>query len=154
MACASGKSEETIEVLVELGADWTATTLPDLSIFHLACLNGHDLILKLLLNMKVRRNEGGEALQMRANGQGVHPIHFAAASKTGSLCLDLLVALGVDVNMRAAAHPDSNAITAMHVAALNNRTSCALILYNNGSYCSLLCLFRFVSFCPTLVIQP
>lgn len=115
-------------MLVELGADWTATTLPGLSIFDLACLNGHDLILKLLLGMK--------AMEMCANGQGVHPIHFAAASKTGSLCLDLLVAEGVDVNTRSAAHHDSNGITAMHVAALNNRTSCALILYNNGSYCS------------------
>ena len=65
---------------------------------------------------------------MKVNSKGVHPLHFAAASKTGSLCLDLLVSLNVDINM--ATYVEGT--TAMHIAALNNRTSCALILYSNG----------------------
>lgn len=124
MACASGKSEETIQLLISMGADYNATLLSELSIFHLACLNGHDIILKQLLNMKV----GDEKLQMKCTSKGVHPIHFAAASKTGSLCLDILVALGVDVNMATY----GEGTTPMHIAAMNNRTSCALILFSNG----------------------
>jgi len=119
VACASGKSEDTIQLLLDLGADHSATTQTELSIFHLACLNGHDHILKQLLSLK---------LEMKCSGKGVHPIHFAAASKTGSLCLDLLVAAGVDVNLTT--HADGT--SPMHIAALNNRTSCALILFSNG----------------------
>ncbi len=67
-------------------------------------------------------------LEMKCTSKGVHPIHFAAASKTGSLCLDLLVAVDVDVNL--ATYVDGTC--PMHIAALNNRTSCALILFSNG----------------------
>lgn len=130
-ACASGKSEETIELLINLGADYNATTSGELSIFHLACLNGHDHILKQLLTLRVN----SESLEMKVNSKGVHPIHYAAACKTGSLCLDLLVSVGVDVNM--ATYVEGT--TAMHVAALNNRTSCALILFSNGREKVLIC---------------
>ena len=121
MACASGKSEETINLLIELGADCEATTVYDSSIFHLACLNGHDMIVKELL---YKHN-----LPMKVNNKGFHPLHYAAACKQGGFCLELLVSLNVDVNL--ASHVDGT--TPMHVAALHGRTSCAQILYSNGS---------------------
>ena len=120
VACASGKSEETVNLLIELGADPNATTINDSSVFHLACLNGHDQIVKELLNT--------HNLCMSLNNKGYHPLHFAAGCKTGAFCLELLVSLNVDVNL--ASFTDGR--TPMHVAALHGRTSCAQILSSNG----------------------
>lgn len=122
VACASGKSEKTINLLIELGADCDSTTVYDSSIFHLACLNGHDLIVKELL---YKHN-----LPMKINNRGFHPIHYAAACKQGAFCLELLASLDVDANL--ASHVDGT--TPMHIAALHGRTPCAQILYSNGAF--------------------
>ena len=123
MACASGKSEETISLLIELGADTSATTAHDSSIFHLACLNGHDQIVKQLAHTY--------ALEIKANTRGYHPVHYAAGCKRGALCLELLVAgMGVDVNVRSCV----DGRTPLHMAALHGRTSCAQVLLSNGAH--------------------
>jgi ankyrin repeat protein len=121
VACASGKSEEIISLLIEMGADTSATTVHDSSIFHLACLNGHDQIVKLLLN--------NYDLKIKTNSKGYHPIHYAAGCKLGAFCLELLVSLDVDVNISSF----FDGRTPMHVAAMHGRTSCAQILFSNGS---------------------
>ena len=102
----------------------TATTINDSSIFHLACLNGHDAIVNQLLNMKIN----DESLLMKVNNKGLHPLHYAAACKTGGFCLELLMSLDIDVNM--ASYVEGT--TPLHIAALNNRTACAQILFSNG----------------------
>ena len=84
VACASGKSESALELLLELGAQPAAATLSDLDALHLAALNGHDHLLRPLLQR--------HRLEPRPNRRGLRPLHLAAASQTGSLCLDLLVA--------------------------------------------------------------
>ena len=138
MACASGKSEEAISLLIELGADYTATTINDSSIFHLACLNGHDAIVSQLLNMKIN----DESLLMKVNSKGMHPLHYAAACKTGGFCLELLMSLDIDVNM--ASYVEGT--TPLHIAALNNRTACAQILFSNGMLNINLNILRFVEY--------
>lgn len=35
-----------------------------------------------------------------ANGDGLAPLHFTAASRHGALCLELLVASGANVNIK------------------------------------------------------
>jgi serine/threonine-protein phosphatase 6 regulatory ankyrin repeat subunit A len=120
VACASGKSEESIRLLIELGADTSAMTIHDSSIFHLACLNGHDHIVKeLLYNQK---------LKMKTNSKGYHPLHYTAGCKQGAFCLELLINLNIDVNMAG-----FDGRTAMHIAALHGRTACAEILFSNGA---------------------
>lgn len=120
VACASGKSEETIKLLIELGADTNVTTIYDSNVYHLACLNGHDQIVKELLNT--------HCLPMNLNSKGYHPLHYAAGCKRGAFCVELLISLDIDVNM--ASFVDGK--TPMHLAALHGVTSCAEILFSNG----------------------
>lgn len=120
VACASGKSEETVNLLIELGADPNATTINDSSVFHLACLNGHDQIVKELLNT--------HNLCMNLNNKGYHPLHFAAGCKTAGFCLELLVSLNVDANLASSI----DGRTPMHIAALHGRTTSAQTLALNG----------------------
>jgi ankyrin repeat protein len=120
VACASGKSEETISLLIELGADVTASNIHDSSVYHLACLNGNDQILKELLYT--------HNITMRVNSKGYHPIHYAAGCKRGQFCLEFLISLNVDVNLTSFV----DGRTPLHVAAIQGRTSCAQILYSNG----------------------
>ncbi len=144
VASASGKSEETISLLIELGADVTASNIHDSSVYHLACLNGNDQILKELLYT--------HNITMKANSKGYHPIHYAAGCKRGQFCLEFLISLNVDVNL--ASCTDGRTVgffnfkfisfshdlfsfrfgQPLHVAALQGRTSCAQILHSNGKF--------------------
>ena len=119
-ACASGKSDETIRLLIELGSNVYAKTINESSAYHLACLNGHDQIVKELLAHNV---------EMSANTKGYHPIHYAAVSKRGALCLELLINMGVDVNVQS-----KDGKTPLHITALHGCFSCAQILIHNGLY--------------------
>lgn len=118
-ACASGKSEETIKLLIDLGADVTSTTLQDSNIFHLACLNGHDQIVRELLYT--------HNLSITSNSKGYNPLHYAASCKRGAFCVELLIGLDYDVNMIS--HDKK---TPMHLAALHGITSSAQVLFSNG----------------------
>ncbi|CAF0712711.1 unnamed protein product [Brachionus calyciflorus] len=120
-ACASGKSEETIKLLVENGADTSSTTAHDSTIFHLACLNGHDQIVRDLLNI--------ENLAITSNSKGYHPLHYAASCRRGAICVELLISLNFDVNL--ASYYDNK--SPMHLAALHGITSSAQILFSNGA---------------------
>lgn len=119
VACASGKSEETIRLLIQLGADITLNTIHESSAFHLACLNGHDTVLKeLLLNN----------YEMKSNSKGYHPIHYASVSRRGSFCLEHLISLGIDVNMKS-----NDGKTPLHITALHYSHSCAQNLICSGA---------------------
>ena len=65
---------------------------------------------------------------MSANNKGYHPIHYAAVSKRGAFCLELLINLGVDVNMQS-----KDGKTPLHITAIHGCFSCAQILIHNGN---------------------
>ena len=112
-----------------MGADVTAANIHDSSVYHLACLNGNDLVLKELLYT--------HNIIMKVNSKGYHPIHYAAGCKRGQFCLEFLISLNIDVNLASFA----DGRTPLHVAALQGRTSCAQILYSNGKMTRIKCMF-------------
>jgi ankyrin repeat protein len=122
VAVASGKSEQAISLLIDSGADISASTMNDSDIFDLACLNGHELIVRELLHT--------HGLSMRLNRKGYHPLHYAAACKQGALCVEMLMNIsGIDMNV--ASNVDGR--TPMHICAMHGHTPCAQILYANGA---------------------
>lgn len=59
---------------------------------HVACYNGQDVVVNELIDCG--------AIVNQKNEKGFTPLHFAAASTHGALCLELLVGNGADVNMK------------------------------------------------------
>lgn len=59
---------------------------------HVACYNGQDVVVNELIDCGANVNQKNE--------KGFTPLHFAAASTHGALCLELLVGNGADVNMK------------------------------------------------------
>lgn len=59
---------------------------------HLACFNGQDTVVSELIDC------GANVSQ--PNNKGFTPLHFAAASTHGALCLEFLVNNGADVNVQ------------------------------------------------------
>lgn len=59
---------------------------------HVACFNGQDAVVSELID------HGANVSQ--PNNKGFTPLHFAAASTHGALCLEFLVNNGADVNVQ------------------------------------------------------
>lgn len=59
---------------------------------HIACYNGQDSVVNELIDYGANVNQ--------PNNNGFTPLHFAAASTHGALCLELLVNNGADVNIQ------------------------------------------------------
>lgn len=59
---------------------------------HVACFNGQDAVVSELIDY------GANVSQ--PNNKGFTPLHFAAASTHGALCLEFLVNNGADVNVQ------------------------------------------------------
>lgn len=59
---------------------------------HIACYNGQDAVVNELIDYGANVNQ--------PNNSGFTPLHFAAASTHGALCLELLVNNGADVNIQ------------------------------------------------------
>lgn len=59
---------------------------------HIACYNGQDSVVNELIDYGANVNQ--------PNNSGFTPLHFAAASTHGALCLELLVNNGADVNIQ------------------------------------------------------
>lgn len=59
---------------------------------HVACYNGQDVVVNELIDSGANVNHKNE--------KGFTPLHFAAASTHGALCLELLVGNGADVNTK------------------------------------------------------
>lgn len=66
---------------------------------HLACFHGQDATVSELIDC------GANVSQ--PNNKGFTPLHFAAASSHGALCLELLVNNGADVNVQVSVCPDA-----------------------------------------------
>uniref|UniRef100_A0A3Q1GJA2 Uncharacterized protein n=1 Tax=Acanthochromis polyacanthus TaxID=80966 RepID=A0A3Q1GJA2_9TELE len=66
---------------------------------HVACFNGQDAVVSDLIDY------GANVSQ--PNNKGFTPLHFAAASTHGALCLEFLVNNGADVNVQVRRTPDT-----------------------------------------------
>ena len=65
---------------------------------------------------------------MKSNDKGYHPIHYAAVSRRGAFCLELLLNnLGIDANIAA-----KDGKTALHISALHHNLPCSQILIHHG----------------------
>lgn len=59
---------------------------------HMACYNGQEAVANELVNRGANVNQ--------TNARGFTPLHLAAVSTNGALCLELLVNNGAEVNMQ------------------------------------------------------
>jgi len=73
---------------------------------HVACNNGQDVVVDILLQHKVGLNP--------LNNKGQTPLHYAAFSHHGALCMELLVKTGADPNVQ-----DEDGRTPLHMTALH-----------------------------------
>ena len=71
-------------------------------------------------------DSGANVNQM--NEKGFTPLHFAAASTHGALCLELLVCNGADVNMKS-----KDGKTPLHMTAIHGRFSRSQTIIQNGA---------------------
>lgn len=76
---------------------WTHSQIDEINVYgntalHLACYNGQDAVVNELTDYGANVNQ--------PNNSGFTPLHFAAASTHGALCLELLVNNGADVNIQ------------------------------------------------------
>lgn len=81
---------------------------------HVACYNGQDVVVNELIDSGANVNQKNE--------KGFTPLHFAAASTHGALCLELLVGNGADVNMKVGAKPKS----------LPSVSGCAILIHHSA----------------------
>lgn len=133
-ACASGKSEEVIERLVDLGADVNACTINGSGLIHVACLNGHEHLVKYLL-LGGNKTTASALLEMKLNERGYHPLHYAAGCKRGSFCVELLTSILSNVHVGESCVDLVSCVdgkTPMHIAAMHGLTTNAQILQANG----------------------
>lgn len=92
---------------------------------HVACNNGQDVVVDVLLQHKVGLNP--------LNNKGQTPLHYAAFSHHGALCMELLVKAGADPNVQ-----DSDGRTALHMTALHGFYLRTETLISHGKNSSLL----------------
>jgi serine/threonine-protein phosphatase 6 regulatory ankyrin repeat subunit B len=76
---------------------WTHLQIDEINVYgntalHIACYNGQDAVVNELIDYGANVNQ--------PNNNGFTPLHFAAASTHGALCLELLVNNGADVNIQ------------------------------------------------------
>ena len=72
---------------------------------HVACNNGQDVVVNILLQYKVGLNA--------LNNRGQTPLHYAAYFPHGALCMELLVKSGADPNIQ-----DTEGRTPLHMTAM------------------------------------
>lgn len=91
----SGKTNEPMSVVPLIGL--ISLQIDEMNIYgntalHIACYNGQDSVANELIDYGANVNQ--------PNNSGFTPLHFAAASTHGALCLELLVNNGADVNIQ------------------------------------------------------
>uniref|UniRef100_A0AAQ4QD78 Ankyrin repeat domain 44 n=1 Tax=Gasterosteus aculeatus aculeatus TaxID=481459 RepID=A0AAQ4QD78_GASAC len=86
---------------------------------HVACYNGQDAVVSELIDYGA--NVG------QANNKGFTPLHFAAASTHGALCLEFLVNNGADVNAQS-----RDGKSPLHMTAVHGRFTRSQTLIQNG----------------------
>ena len=72
---------------------------------HVACNNGQDVVVNILLQYNVSLNA--------LNNRGQTPLHYAAYFPHGALCMELLVKAGADPNIQ-----DMEGRTPLHMTAM------------------------------------
>ena len=72
---------------------------------HVACNNGQDVVVNILLQYNVSLNA--------LNNRGQTPLHYAAYFPHGALCMELLVKSGADPNIQ-----DIEGRTPLHMTAM------------------------------------
>uniref|UniRef100_A0A8C2D804 Ankyrin repeat domain 52a n=1 Tax=Cyprinus carpio TaxID=7962 RepID=A0A8C2D804_CYPCA len=86
---------------------------------HVACYTGQEAVANELVNRGANVNQ--------PNHRGYTPLHLAAVSTNGALCLELLVNNGADVNMQS-----KEGKSPLHMAAIHGRFTRSQILIQNG----------------------
>uniref|UniRef100_A0A8B9C696 Ankyrin repeat domain 44 n=1 Tax=Anser brachyrhynchus TaxID=132585 RepID=A0A8B9C696_9AVES len=86
---------------------------------HIACYNGQDSVVNELIDYGANVNQ--------PNNNGFTPLHFAAASTHGALCLELLVNNGADVNIQS-----KDGKSPLHMTAVHGRFTRSQTLIQNG----------------------
>uniref|UniRef100_A0A4W4EFE0 Ankyrin repeat domain 44 n=1 Tax=Electrophorus electricus TaxID=8005 RepID=A0A4W4EFE0_ELEEL len=86
---------------------------------HVACFNGQDAVVSELIDF------GANVSQ--PNNKGFTPLHFAAASTHGALCLEFLVNNGADVNVQS-----RDGKSPLHMTAVHGRFTRSQTLIQNG----------------------
>ncbi|MEQ2187218.1 hypothetical protein GOODEAATRI_002364 [Goodea atripinnis] len=103
---------------------------------HIACFNGQDAVVSELIDY------GANVSQ--PNNKGFTPLHFAAASTHGALCLEFLVNNGADVNVQVYLFikggeidsVDKDGNTPLHVAARYGHELLINTLITSGADCT------------------
>ncbi|XP_057244649.1 serine/threonine-protein phosphatase 6 regulatory ankyrin repeat subunit C-like [Malurus melanocephalus] len=80
---------------------------------------GQDAVANELVNVGANVNQPNE--------RGFTPLHFAAVSTNGALCLEILVNNGADVNFQS-----KEGKSPLHMAAIHGRFTRSQILIQNG----------------------
>uniref|UniRef100_A0A8C1MDG9 Ankyrin repeat domain 52a n=1 Tax=Cyprinus carpio TaxID=7962 RepID=A0A8C1MDG9_CYPCA len=144
---------EVVKLLVSQGSDKICKDKRGYTPLHAAAASGHVDVVKYLLRngaefihtvgfwnpskKKKKKNTGQEAVANelvnrganvnQPNHRGYTPLHLAAVSTNGALCLELLVNNGADVNMQS-----KEGKSPLHMAAIHGRFTRSQILIQNG----------------------
>uniref|UniRef100_A0AAX7SKW3 Ankyrin repeat domain 52a n=1 Tax=Astatotilapia calliptera TaxID=8154 RepID=A0AAX7SKW3_ASTCA len=132
-AAASGHIE-IVKYLLRMGADVSNYSSSGCTLFifqidepngfgntalHVACYMGQEAVATELVNHGANVNQ--------PNKCGYTPLHLAAVSTNGALCLELLVNNGADVNQQS-----KEGKSPLHMAAIHGRFTRSQILIQNG----------------------
>uniref|UniRef100_A0A6Q2XQ92 Ankyrin repeat domain 52 n=1 Tax=Esox lucius TaxID=8010 RepID=A0A6Q2XQ92_ESOLU len=127
-AAASGQID-VVKYLLRLGSEVNPSSAKALCIdepnafgntaLHMACYTGQEAVANELVNRGANVNQ--------PNHRGCTPLHLAAVSTNGALCLELLVNNGADVNMQS-----KEGKSPLHMAAIHGRFTRSQILIQNG----------------------
>ncbi|TNN57224.1 Serine/threonine-protein phosphatase 6 regulatory ankyrin repeat subunit C [Liparis tanakae] len=139
--------QEMVKLLLNKGANLSAIDKKERQPIHCAAYLGHSEIVKLLIDepngfgntaLHVACYMGQEAVATelvnhganvnQPNKCGYTPLHLAAVSTNGALCLELLVNNGADVNQQS-----KEGKSPLHMAAIHGRFTRSQILIQNGN---------------------
>ncbi|KAG9333990.1 hypothetical protein JZ751_009306 [Albula glossodonta] len=131
---AASRNERAVSLLLRQGAEVNARDKFWQTPLHVAAANRATRCAEALLPQLSSVNEAvaNELVNRGANVnqpnlRGYSPLHLAAVSTNGALCLELLVNNGADVNMQS-----KEGKSPLHMAAIHGRFTRSQILIQNG----------------------